>query len=57
MSMLTLHDIRVWDTGERIDLVIPGTDAQRYFDEPGAMSDGEFDASGLTVAPGFAGSQ
>ena len=32
MSMLTLHDIRVWDTGERIDLVIPGTDAQRYFD-------------------------
>ena len=54
MSMLTLHDIRVWDTGERIDLVIPGTDAQRYFDEPGAVSDGEFDASGLTVAPGFA---
>ena len=52
--MLTLHDIRVWDTGERIDLVIPGTDSRRFFDEPGAVSEGAFDASTLTVAPGFA---
>ena len=52
--MLTLHDIRVWDTGERIDLVIPDTDSRRFFDEPGAVSEGAFDASTLTVAPGFA---
>ena len=52
--MLTLHDIRVWDTGERIDLVIPGTDSRRFFDEPGAVCDGDVDASAFTVAPGFA---
>ena len=54
MSMLTLHDIRVWDTGERIDLVVPDTDAERFFDEPGAVCDGDVDASAFTVAPGFA---
>ena len=25
--MITLHDVKVWDTGEVIDLVIPGTAA------------------------------
>lgn len=52
--MLTLRNITVWDTGETIDLVIPNTDEDRLFTESGAVTDGEFDATGLTVAPGFA---
>lgn len=52
--MLTLRNITIWDTGETIDLVIPEADAQRLFAETGAVTDGEFDATGLTVAPGFA---
>ncbi len=70
---LTLHDIGVWDTGERIDLVIPSVDAARGFgpgvpfDAPkdpagrtGSQASGDahgdvhVDASGLTLAPGFA---
>ena len=51
--MLTLRNIRVWDTGEIIDLVVPDTDAGRFFHEDGAVSDGEFDATRLTLAPGF----
>ena len=51
--MLTLRNITVWDTGETIDLVIPDADAARLFTEDGAVTDGEFDATGLTIAPGF----
>lgn len=61
--MITLHDVKVWDTGEVIDLVIPGTaadlltDADRPF-PPAAVqvADGDvhIDATGLTVAPGLA---
>ncbi|MBT1176442.1 amidohydrolase family protein [Bifidobacterium callimiconis] len=43
--MITLRDITVWDTGETIDLTIP---------EGTAMPDGDYDATGLTLAPGFA---
>lgn len=52
--MLTLRNITVWDTGETIDLIVPHADADRLFAEPGAVTDGEFDATGLTLAPGFA---
>lgn len=48
----TLHDIAVWDTGERIDLIVPDAG------EPatGAAQDAPMrhvDASALTVAPGL----
>ena len=61
--MITLHDIKVWDTGEVIDLVIPGTaadlltDADAPFPPAAAqVADGDvhIDATGLTVAPGLA---
>lgn len=61
--MITLHDVKVWDTGEVIDLVIPGTaadlltDADRPFPPSAAqVADGDvhIDATGLTVAPGLA---
>ena len=61
--MITLHDVKVWDTGEGIDLVIPGTaadlltDADRPFPPAAAqVADGDvhIDATGLTVAPGLA---
>lgn len=61
--MITLHDVKVWDTGEVIDLVIPGTaadlltDADRPFLPAAAqVADGDvhIDATGLTVAPGLA---
>lgn len=61
--MITLHDVKVWDTGELIDLVIPGTaadlltDADRPFPPAAAqVADGDvhIDATGLTVAPGLA---
>ena len=61
--MITLHDVKVWDTGEVIDLVIPGTDADLLTDAdrpfpPAAVqvADGDvhIDATGLTVAPGLA---
>ncbi|NEG69165.1 dihydroorotase [Bifidobacterium choloepi] len=48
---VTLRDIRVWDTGEHIDLVVPTTGSPvfgRGVDAP------DVDASRLTVAPGFA---
>ncbi len=51
--MLTLRNIRVWDTGEIIDMVIPSADA-RNKPEPGGVIEADFDATGLTVAPGFA---
>lgn len=61
--MITLHDVKVWDTGEVIDLVIPGTaadlltDADRPFPPAAAqVADGDvhIDATGLIVAPGLA---
>lgn len=61
--MITLHDVKVWDTGEVIDLVIPGTaadlltDADRPFPPAAAQVaevDVHIDATGLTVAPGLA---
>ena len=61
--MITLHDIKVWDTGEVIDLVIPGTaadlltDADAPFPPAAAQVAGvdvHIDATGLTVAPGLA---
>ena len=38
---LTLHDIKVWNTGEVIDLVVPSDTAASV------------DASAMTIAPGF----
>lgn len=38
---LTLHDIKVWNTGEVIDLVVPSD------------TDVSVDASAMTIAPGF----
>ncbi|PWG59195.1 dihydroorotase [Bifidobacterium catulorum] len=52
--MLTLRNITVWNTGEAIDLVVPETDGARFLRDEGAVSEGEVDATGLTLAPGFA---
>ncbi len=38
---LTLHDIKVWNTGEVIDLIVPSD------------ADETVDASAMTIAPGF----
>ncbi|MDF7641613.1 dihydroorotase [Bifidobacterium sp. ESL0784] len=51
--MLTIHDIAVWDTGERIDLVISESDEQRLLTESGAIVSGDIDGSSLIVAPGL----
>ncbi|KFI92268.1 dihydroorotase [Bifidobacterium saguini DSM 23967] len=51
---ITLRNIKVWNTGEIIDLVIPGL-ADAYFADTDTVYDGaDIDATGLTVAPGFA---
>ena len=47
---ITLHDITVWDTGETIDLIVDDS-ADALTEQPLAES---IDASGLTLAPGFA---
>ncbi|MBW3088251.1 amidohydrolase family protein [Bifidobacterium sp. 82T24] len=52
--MLTLRNITVWNTGEAIDLVVPEADGARLLREDDAIVDGEIDATGLTLAPGFA---
>ena len=50
---ITLRNIKVWNTGEVIDLVVPKT-AAAYFADTSAVADGaDIDATGLTVAPGF----
>ena len=50
---ITLRNIKVWNTGEVIDLVVPGT-AAAYFADASAVADGaDIDATGRTVAPGF----
>lgn len=51
--MLTLRNIAVWDTGERIDLVVDGV-RQDALIEKNARISGEIDASDWIVAPGFA---
>lgn len=43
--MLTLRNLKVWNTDEVIDLVVPESDV---------MGDIDYDATGLTLAPGFA---
>ncbi|MBT1175299.1 amidohydrolase family protein [Bifidobacterium sp. LC6] len=51
---ITLRNIKVWNTGEIIDLVVPGL-ADAYFADTDTVHDGaDIDATGLTVAPGFA---
>lgn len=61
--MIILHDVTVWDTGERIDLIVPDaagsvlTDTDAAFPPAGARiehGDIHIDATGLTVAPGLA---
>ncbi|WP_291527427.1 dihydroorotase [Bifidobacterium sp. UBA744] len=49
--MLTLRNIRVWNTGEVIDLVVPTSEAT--IRETDADADQVVDASRLTLAPGF----
>ena len=50
---ITLRNIKVWNTGEIIDLVVPGT-AAAYFADTSSVADGaDIDAAGLTLAPGF----
>ena len=49
--MTTLRNIRVWDTDEVIDLVVP--DSSGILREGDAAED-VVDATGLTLAPGFA---
>ncbi|MCH3974574.1 MAG: dihydroorotase [Bifidobacterium tibiigranuli] len=51
--MLTLHNIRVWDTGERIDLRVE-SDSARAFADSDCVTSGELDGSNLTLAPGLA---
>ncbi|WEV71671.1 dihydroorotase [Bifidobacterium sp. ESL0790] len=51
--MLTIHDTKVWDTGERIDLVVPSVDERRSLVESGACVEGDIDGSSLLVAPGL----
>lgn len=55
--MLTLRNIKVWDTDEIIDLKVP-TDGTLFEDgargAEGGNGDVEIDATGLTLAPGFA---
>ncbi|KAB7788357.1 dihydroorotase [Bifidobacterium cebidarum] len=51
---ITLRNIKVWNTGEIIDLKVPGL-ADAYFADTDTVHDGaDIDATGLTVAPGFA---
>ncbi|PJM77286.1 dihydroorotase [Bifidobacterium felsineum] len=51
---ITLRNIKVWNTGEIIDLVVPGL-ADAYFADTDTVHDGaDIDATGLTAAPGFA---
>ncbi|WP_300766630.1 dihydroorotase [uncultured Bifidobacterium sp.] len=57
---ITFENIRVWDTSERIDLMVPGVDTDRGMLDFAALSGSSkdaghvIDASALTVAPGLA---
>jgi dihydroorotase len=48
--MLTLRNVRIWDTGERIDLRVPSAGSTVGT----GVTSGDIDATGLTLAPGFA---
>ncbi|TPF78735.1 dihydroorotase [Bifidobacterium sp. UTCIF-3] len=51
---ITLRNIKVWNTGEIIDLTVPGL-ADAYFADTDTVRDGaDIDATGLTLGPGFA---
>lgn len=50
---LTLRNISVWDTSERIDLIVDGV-RQDALIEQNARVTGDIDASDWVVAPGFA---
>ncbi|MDO4913253.1 MAG: dihydroorotase [Bifidobacteriaceae bacterium] len=50
--MLRLENITVWDTGEKITLIIP-ENRQNFFSQEHAITSGSVDASGLIVAPGL----
>jgi dihydroorotase len=51
--MLTVRNIRVWNTGERIDLRVEA-DSERIFVDSGCAAAGEIDGSNLMLAPGLA---
>lgn len=50
---LVLRDIAVWDTGERIDLVVDETMKDALIEQD-ALTHGQIDAKDWVVAPGFA---
>ena len=50
---ITLRNIKVWNTGEIIDLVVPGTAAAYFADTSSVVDGADIDATGLTLAPGF----
>ena len=52
--MLRLRNIALWNTGEPIDLVVPDSDPSRLLTEDGAITNGDIDATGWLLAPGFA---
>ena len=52
--MLTLRNIRVWDTGDIIDMGGSLGGAARDQPEDGGVIEGDFDATRLTAAPGCA---
>ncbi|MCI1832904.1 MAG: dihydroorotase [Bifidobacterium sp.] len=56
MRTITFDNVRVWDTGEIISVIVPGTDDARLLDEAGPFPDGDVvvDGTGYTIAPGFA---
>lgn len=50
---IALCNVRVWSTGEVIDLVVPGI-AAAYSADTSAVTDGaDIDVTGLTIVPGF----
>ena len=50
---ITLRNIKVWNTGEIIDLVVPGIAAAYFADTSSVVDGADIDATGLTLAPGF----
>lgn len=52
--MLVLHGLRLWDSGETIDLRVGDSKTPSWFGDDGAASDGDIDAEGYLLAPGLA---
>ena len=44
---ITLRNIKVWNTGEIIDLVVPGTAAAYFADTSSVVDGADIDATGL----------